>query len=233
MKHESNRTVASSRGDGEIPVFTTADGDGDRPGFLLIPAIFGVDEGAKTLARDVAAMGAHAWVPDPFWRTAPGVVGRDGDGFKAGIDRAKVVEDDIASSDFADVIAAMGNEDGCNGEVVIAGLCFAGKFALLLTSQGHAAGGASFHGTGMTTYTELADKITAPLSLHFGDADIATPVEAVATLREAFEGHDNAKIFLHEGGVEHGFADPGADELDPDVYTFALSEIARLLDGLR
>jgi carboxymethylenebutenolidase len=233
MKHESNRTVSSSLGDGEIPVFTTADGDGARPGLLLIPAIFGVDEGAKTLARDVATLGAHVWAPDTFWRTSPGVVGRDDEGFKAGVARAREVEDDVASADFADIIAAMGDEEGCNGNVAIAGLCFAGKFALLLTSQGHAAAGVSFHGTGMNGYAELVETITAPLSLHFGDADIATPVEAVASLRESFEGHENVKIFLHEGGVEHGFADPGAAEFDPDVYKIGLAEIGRLLDGLR
>ncbi len=127
MKHESNRTVSSSLGDGEIPVFTTADGDGARPELVLIPAIFGVDEGAKT----------------------------------------------------------------------------------------------------------LVETITAPLSLHFGDANIATPVEAVASLRKALDGQDNAKIFLHEGGVEHGFADPGAAEFDPDVYKIGLAEIGRLLDGMR
>ena len=234
MKNESTRTIAASSGDGDIPVFTTADGDGDRPGLLLVPAIFGVDEGAKTLARDVAAMGAHVWAPDPFWRTSPGVVGRDQEGFQAGIGRAKELGDDVACTDFADVIAAMGDEEGCNGNVAVAGLCFAGKFALLLTSQGHAAAGASFHGTGMTAYAaEHADTITAPLSLHFGDADIATPVEAVASLREVFKGHDSARIFLHEGGVEHGFADPGAEELDQAVYKLALAEIGRLLDGMR
>ncbi len=49
----------------------------------------------------------------------------------------------------------MGQEDGCNGKVVALGLCFAGKFALLLTSEGHAAAGASFHGPGMAAMIGL------------------------------------------------------------------------------
>ena len=233
MKNEENRTVTATSGGGEIPVFTTASGEGDRPGFLLVPAIFGVDEGTKKLARDVAAMGAHAWVVDPFWRTSPGVIVRDEEGFKNGIARAREVDDELATADFADLIRAMGEEDDCNGKVVVAGLCFAGKFALLLTSQGHAVAGASFHGARMTPFAGLAEQISAPLSLHFGDEDVAIPVEDVAVLREAFKGHDNAEIFLHEGGVKHGFADPGSDGFNPDVYKKALAELQRLLDGAR
>ncbi len=92
---------------------------------------------------------------------------------------------------------------------------------------------ASFHGARMVPFAGLADQITAPLSLHFGDEDVAIPVEDVATIREAFKGHDNAKVFLHEGGVKHGFADPGSDGFNPRVYEIALSELGRLLDGVR
>ena len=233
MKDEKNRTVTASSGGGEIPVFTTTSGEGSRPGFLLVPAIFGIDDGTKTLARDVASMGAHVWVVDPFWRTSPGVIVRDEEGFKKGIARARKVDDELATADFADLIRAMGEEEGCNGKVVVAGLCFAGKYALLLTSQGHAAAGASFHGARMTAFAGLAEQISAPLSLHFGDEDVAIPVEDVAVLREAFKDHDNVKIFLHEGGVKHGFADPGSDGFNPAVYKKALTELKRLLDGVR
>jgi len=233
VKNEANRTVTATSGGGEIPVFTTASGEGDRPGFFLVPAIFGVDEGTKKLARDVAAMGAHAWVVDPFWRTSPGVIVRDEEGFKNGIARAREVDDELATADFADLIRAMGEEEGCNGKVVVAGLCFAGKFALLLTSRGDAVAGASFHGARMIPFAGLAEQISAPLSLHFGDEDVAIPVEDVAVLREAFKGHDNVEIFLHEGGVKHGFADPGSDGFNPDVYKKALAELQRLLDGAR
>jgi carboxymethylenebutenolidase len=200
---------------------------------LLVPAIFGVDEGTKTLARDLASGGAHVWVVDPFWRTSPGVIARDEEGFKKGIARARNVDEELATADFADLIRAMGQEEGCNGKVVVLGICFAGKFALRLTSQGHAAAGASFHGARMTPLAGLAEQISAPLSLHFGDQDVAIPVEDVAVLREAFKGHDNVEIFLHEGGVKHGFGDPGSDGFDPAVYKKALAAVQGLLDGLR
>jgi len=70
-------------------------------------------------------------------------------------------------------------------------------------------------------------------SLHFGEADVAIPVADVAVIREAFASHDNVEVFLHEGDVKHGFADPGSDGFHPEVYKKALAEIKRLLDGVR
>ncbi len=233
MTNETERTITASSGGGEIPVWTTSAGAGSRPGLLLVPAIFGVDEGTKTLARDLAAEGAHVWVVDPFWRTVPGVIVRDGDGFKQGIARARNVDEALATADFADLIRAMGEQEDCNGKIAVLGICFAGKFSLLLTSQGHAAAGASFHGARMTPFTALADKISAPLSLHFGDQDEAIPVADVAVLKEAFKGHDNVKVVLHEGGINHGFADPGSPGFNPEVYAKALAAVRGLLDGLR
>jgi len=201
---------------------------------LLVPAIFGVDEGTKDLARDLASGGAHVWVVDPFWRTSPGVIApRDDEGFSKGIARARKVDDELATADFVDLIQAMGRERGCNGKVMVLGICFAGKFALLLTSQGHAAAGATFHGPGLTRLAGLSEKISVPLSLHFGDEDVAIPVEDVAVLRETFEGHDNVEIFLHEGGIKHGFGDPGSPNFDPKVYDKALAAARGLVDGLR
>ncbi len=234
MTHEENRLVTASSGDGKIPVWTTESGAGDRPGVLIVPAIFGVDGGSKTLARDLAAGGAHVWIVDPFWRTSPGVIApRDQEGFAKAMARARKVDEKLATADFADLIRAMGQQEGCNGRVVILGICFAGKFSLLLTSEGHAAAGASFHGPGMTRLAGLSAKIKAPLALHFGDEDVAIPTTDVAALREAFKGHKNVEISLHEGGVKHGFADPGSPNFDPAVYKKALASVQRLVDGLR
>ncbi len=230
---EDNRTIPASSGGGDIPVWTCAAGEGSRPGLLLVPAIFGVDEGTKTLARDLALEGAHVWCVDPFWRTvSPGVIVRDKDGFAQGIARARTVDETLATADFTDLIQAMGKEEGCNGQVVVLGICFAGKFALLLASQGHAAAGATFHGARMTPFTELAETIKVPLSLHFGDDDVAIPVQDVATLREAFKDHDNVDIVLHSG-AQHGFGDPGSDGFNPEVYKKTLAAVRGLLDGLR
>ena len=234
MEHKKNRPVTASSGGGDIPVWTTESGEGDRPGVLIVPAIFGVDEGSKTLARDLASAGAHVWIVDPFWRTSPGVIApRDEEGFAKAMARARKVDEELATADFADLIHAMGQEKGCNGKVVVLGICFAGKFSLLLTSQGHAAAGASFHGPGLTRLAGLAGQIKAPLSLHFGDEDVAIPVKDVAVLREAFKGHENVEISLHEGGVKHGFADPGSPSFDAAVYKKALASVTRLVDGLR
>lgn len=233
MSNEHDFTIPSSSGEGDIPVYMVSSGAGTRPGLLLVPAIFGIDEGTRKLARDVAALGAHVWVVDPFWRTTPGAIPRDKEGFQRAIARARTIDDDSAVADLSDLIDAMSQIDNCNGNIVVAGLCFAGKFALLMTSRGLAVAGASFHGARMTAYTDLADDIHVPLSLHFGDEDVAIPIEDVETLRAAFAGNEDTSIFLHEGGVKHGFADPGSDGFNPSVYPKALAELGRLLDGAR
>lgn len=234
MHRENSRTVTASSGGGEIPVWTTVAGEGNRPGLLLIPSIFGVDEGAKTLARDLAAAGAHVWIVDPFWRTAPGVVGpRDKEGFAKAVARIGDFDVELATTDYADLIRAMGQEEDCNGNIAVMGVCFAGKFALLLTSRGHAAAGASVHGTSMAAMAELEALISVPLSLHFGDEDMATSVADVAALQEAFKSHDNVEVILHEGGIKHGFSDPGSNDFDPEVYKKTCAAVHGLLAGLR
>ncbi len=233
MVNEREHAVVATAGGGSIPVWTTEAGEGIRPGLLLIPAIFGVDEGTKTLARDLATVGAHVWVVDPFWRTSPGVIARDKEGFSEGIERARSVDLEQATLDFADLVGAMGQQKDCNGKIVALGLCWAGKFALLLSSKGYTAGGASFHGPGMANLAGLAGKIHVPLSLHFGDQDVAIPVDDVKVLRQAFEGRDNVEIFLHEGGVKHGFGDPGSDGFNRPVYEKALSAVQALVVRLR
>ena len=234
MSKSNYHTVTASSGGGEIPIWTTSSGSGKRPGLLLVPAIFGIDEGTKTLARDIASTGAHVWVVDPFWRTEPGPIGpRDKEGFSRAIARVKNLDVQLATKDYADLIRAICQEEDCNSKVAIMGVCFAGKFALLLTSQGHASAGASVHGTGMAAMAELEAKISAPLSLHFGDEDVATPVADVATLQEAFKGHDNVEVVLHEGGIKHGFSDPGSNDFSPDVYKKTLAAVHGLLNGLR
>ena len=97
MAHKENRTVTANSGGGDIPVWTTESGEGDRPGVLIVPAIFGVDEGSKTLARDLASAGAHVWIVDPFWRTSPGVIApRDEEGFAKAMARARKVDEELA-----------------------------------------------------------------------------------------------------------------------------------------
>ncbi|GEM_PF-6695320 len=125
----------------------------------------------KDLANK-SVKGAHIWALDPFWRTSnPGVVPRGGDGFTIARKRAGELDNDLLLSDLRDIIVAIQNEETCSGDVVVLGICFPGKFALMLASQGQAAAGASFQGTGLKNLPDLS-AIHVPMALHFGDADV-------------------------------------------------------------
>lgn len=85
----------------------------------------------------------------------------------------------------------------------------------------------------LAAMADLEKQISAPLSLHFGDADVATPKADVAVLQEAFKGHENVEVVLHEGDVKHGFSDPGSNDFHPAVYKETLAAVHGLLARLQ
>lgn len=196
----------SSSPDG-MPAFLATPPSGPAPGLLIIPAIFGIDPGMQQLASDVARHGAVVLVPDPFWRTDPGVCGFDDAGFQRGIARARSFDVEQGKRDFSAAIAALRARPECNGKVAALGVCFGGRFALFAAAGGEVQCGVTFHGGGLTKHLDLAPSVRCPMSMHFAGEDPSIPGADVDAIRAAFAGHADLRIEVYEG-VKHGFTHP-------------------------
>jgi carboxymethylenebutenolidase len=192
----------------KMPVVLFAKPGAKAPGVVMIPPIFGLGEGEKAIAWDYANAGYPVLVPDMFFRTVPGPLGREG----ADRDKAQARYADFAVeqgvSDLADVVSIMRKQPECNGKVVVFGYCFGGRYAYLAVARGIADGGVSFHGTKIGLNLAEAGHVRAPLQIHVGDSDPSVPMEEVERIKQALAGNKYASVQIYPGAV-HGFTGKG------------------------
>ena len=177
------------------------DGDGPFPGILMITAIFGIDEEMQELANAWAADGFVVSVPDIFWRVMPGPTAD----MKLAFKRYGDFDFDKGMDDVEDLITDLRGRDVCNGKGAVLGFCFGGRYAHLSASRFGANAAGAFHGTMIGQHLDEVDKVSCPVSFHFGDEDPVVPVEEVDAIKAAYASHANAEITLYEGAT-HNFS---------------------------
>lgn len=182
---------------------TAPDGTAKVPGILLITAIFGVDQEMRELSDAWANDGFIVSVPDIFWRQTPGPTAD----MTVAFDRYGKFDPVQGMRDIEDLLADLKSRPRCNGKVAILGFCFGGRYALLGAARLGIAAAAAFHGTLMGQHLDEVDRITCPVSFHFGDADPVAPMDEVNAIRKAFAARPNADIRVYEG-VGHNFSMP-------------------------
>ncbi len=180
--------------------------DAQAPGILLITAIFGIDDEMKELADAWAADGFVVSVPDIFWRVMPGPTADMEKAFA----RYGAFDPDQGMLDIEDLLKDLRTRPHCNGKTAILGFCFGGLYAHLGAARLGIDAAGSFHGTKMGEYLGEADKITCPVSFHFGDEDPVVPMDEVAAIKTAYAAHQNAEIAIHPGAT-HNFSMPHKD----------------------
>lgn len=195
---------------------------------LIVPSIFGLDEGGRQVADQLAAMGCHALLPDIFWRVAPGPLGFSD--LELARERAAAVDPRLLLRDLVAALRLLREE--CPGPVVVLGICFGGRFALLLASRGGVDAAVTWHGGGLAQLVNLAPQIRCPLSLHFGEQDEQIPLSEVARLRNTFGRQPQVRIHLHPA-VGHGFAHPGHPAFSRIAANAALADVVRMVRQLQ
>ena len=186
------------------------DGEGPFPGILLITAIFGIDDEMIELADAWAADGFIVSVPDIFWRQIPGPTAD----MEVAFGRMNDFDPDQGMKDIEDLLGDLRGHSECNGKVGILGFCFGGRYVHLSAARLGVNAGAAFHGSGIGRHLDETNKITCPMSLHFGEVDPVVPMEELKSIKEAYAGHTNVDIGIYDG-VEHNFSmpyKPGYDE---------------------
>jgi carboxymethylenebutenolidase len=182
-------------------------------GIIIIPAIFGTDDGVREIMTNWAARGCLVVSADLFHRTIPGPLGRDdADREKA---QKRYAEFDVEQgvADLGDTIAWMRADARCNGKVVVLGYCFGGRYAFLAAARLGVDGAVSLHGTKIGLSLDDAGTVSCPLSIHVGDKDRSIPMDEVEATIKALSGNPLAKVRVYPG-CEHGFTGKGRPAYD-------------------
>lgn len=183
---------------------TTPSGGQPGAGVVIISTILGVDEDMRRLADDLAGRGYAVSVPDPFWRSDPGVVDTDEKGWGRAFARmnAAVMDQDI--EDLSCTMEDLRNRPECNGKVAVMGFCFGGPVAFCAATRLGAAAAVGFHGSPMSQYLGEIGNVKGPLCFNWGDNDEVTPMDEIAKCQEAFKGVKDAEIHVFPG-ANHGY----------------------------
>jgi carboxymethylenebutenolidase len=197
----------------------------------MIPPIFGLSDGERAIAWDYANEGYPVLVPDMFFRTVPGALGREGAERDKAQARYKDFETEQGVSDLADAIAALRKMPECNGRVVVFGYCFGGRYAHLAVTRGIADGGVSFHGTKIGLDLDEASHVRAPLQIHVGDTDASIPMEEVERTKQALAGNPHASVHVYAGAV-HGFTGKGRPSFHETADSESRAGALKLLRSL-
>ena len=198
------RTESIPVAEGAVPIHVSGPDDASSlPGVVVVPSIFGANDDLLAQMASLADV-ALTVVMDPFWREGGGAIpyaDRDDAFARVGrMDRSKS-RDDVAA--VATWTAAQ-----TNGQLIGLGICFGGPLVLIGAASGQFAGAVTWHGSRMEGVLDQLDGLTAPLRLHFGDADPITPAEVIDAVTTAFADHPDCAIVIHPG-ADHGFSHEG------------------------
>ena len=181
-----------------------------RPGVLVVPEWWGLNDYAKGRARQLAQLGYVALAVDMY---GAGVVTTDPK--KAGelsgqfygkplmAERAQAALDQLLRTGLVD-----------DKRVAAIGFCFGGAVCQALAYSGAPlAGIVSFHGSLVPASPEAAAKNRARFLICHGALDPFTKPEAIAAFKQSL---DDGKIdyqFVSYSGAVHAFTNPDADAL--------------------
>ncbi len=213
--------VPSSDGDA-FDAYLSMPAGGEGPGVVMIPEIFGVNEGLRQCADLFAGQGYVVLAPDIFWRLERNVqldYGKSSYQKAFALHHAFDYEQGMA--DMNDAIEWLRNQPFCTGNICATGFCLGGTMAYLAAARSNIDAAAAYYGTRIQNFLGDAAKINRPLLLHFGGKDHTTPAEILDPILGAIDGNASITTFIYEN-AGHAFANPGR----PETYREAVAALA-------
>jgi len=202
------------------------------PGLVVISSVYGVTDDLRAMMARFAAHGFHVAAPEMFSRTgSPGALGQSDAERTAARGRLEGFDFAAGLADVQISMEALRARADCTGAVAVLGYCFGGEFAYLAAAQLGAVAAAAFHGVGIGKHLDQAERITVPMSLHFGAEDRFVPLDEVAAIEAAFRAKPYVEIYRYPG-AKHGFAQGDVPAYDAQATRLAeertLAMLARL-----
>jgi carboxymethylenebutenolidase len=209
-----NRTLRIKVPDGEFSAFVAQPPSGSGPVVLVLQEAFGVNEGIRKIATEMASHGFVAVCPDLYWRFVPGIELSDhveeewrrGFELYAKLDIGQSVDDVHATVEAARPLST-------TGKVGVMGFCLGGLLTNLTAARHGVDAGVSYYGGTTEKYADELLNVRGPLLMHLAGDDEYMPAEAQARIRDASRRVESIeiKVYAHRN---HAFARPEGDHYD-------------------
>ena len=200
--------------DGAIPAYVARPSATPRAAIIVVPEIFGVNEGIRRKCDGWAAEGYLALAPDIFWRFAPGVE-LDPDVPEQLQQAFGYFQQYNANDGVKDIEAAIHHlrrSEGC-AKVGLVGYCLGGRLAYMAAARTDISASVGYYGVMIDQMLNESHAIANPLMLHIPTADHFVGADAQQAIHDGLGGHP--KVALHDyPGLDHGFTAEMGDRRD-------------------
>ena len=213
------QTVEYKDGDTTLKGFLAYDdaAAGKRPGVVVVPEWWGLNDYPKGRAEQLAKLGYVAFAADIY-----------GEGFTT-MD-PKVAGQKAGEAKKADLLAKRGalaleqlkkDPHVDPAKTAAIGYCFGGTTVLELARRGQdLLGVVSFHGTLDTEHPAQSGQVKTKVLVCHGDADSFVPPEQLAKFeKEMKDAGADAKV-IHYPNAKHAFTNPAADKVGMEAIGY-------------
>jgi len=209
-----NHTIRVTVADGNFSAFVARPATGEGPVVVILQEAFGVNDGIRQIAGDMAAKGFIAVCPDLYWRFGSGIELSDHieaewkHGFElyAKLDIGQTVDDVDATVQAARPLSK-------TGKVGVMGFCLGGLLTTLSAARHGVDAGVSYYGGTTEKYADELVNVRGPLLMHIaGDDEYMSP-EAQEVIRKASSSVASIEIVVYPHR-NHAFARPSGDHYD-------------------
>jgi carboxymethylenebutenolidase len=194
----------------DMNIYVAAPAAPAKAAIIVIPEIFGLNEGIRRKCDGWAEKGYLAVALDIFWRFAPGVeLNPD---VEAEMNEAfgyfQQYDANDGVLDIERVIKAI--RHGLAGQAPVAkvgcvGFCLGGRLAYMAATRTDIDASVGYYGVMIDQMLGESHAIAHPLMLHIPTADHFVGPEAQAAIHAGLDDHP--KVTLHDyEGLDHGFA---------------------------
>ena len=183
---------------------------GKRPGVLVFPEWWGLNDYARKRAQQLAGMGYVAFAADMYGEGKTTEHPQEA-GALAGAVRKDIKEWEARAHEALKVLRDNPNVDAT--KLAAIGYCFGGSTALQLAYSGaDLAAVVSFHGALIVPDSKQAKAIKAKLMICHGAIDSFIPEEVAQKTRAALDKAHVDYLMIYYGGAQHSFTNPDADK---------------------
>lgn len=196
------------------------------PLLVIIPSIFGVSKDVAYFGSLFQTYGALVYAMNPFWRDGKGPLRIPEDSPQA-MARMKQVSDDHVLKDLLAICAAGRQDALCNGQLLLLGVCFGGRFTLKASQHIAVDGIAIWHGAGLGPALSTKALTQTVISMDFGSQDPLIPLTEVDALKASLRQLD-ASVRVHED-CGHGFTHWGTNRCVPEAANNAAQAVIDMI----
>ncbi|WP_225207106.1 dienelactone hydrolase family protein [Novosphingobium huizhouense] len=198
--------IPEFHGDGEIPVYVARPEGQSEAAIIVVPEIFGVNEGIRRKCEAWAELGYVALAPDIFWRFAPGVELNPDvpEQMQEAFGYFQQYDADDGVKDIEAAIRWLRHSQAVD-KVGLVGFCLGGRLAYMAATRTDIDAAVGYYGVMIDQMLGEAHAIANPLMLHIPTADHFVGPEAQKAIHDGLGQHP--KVTLHDyEGLDHGFA---------------------------